>query len=43
MVEDIREMQFPPFDQVKERINQQILSERRDKAIDALKAAAKIE
>ncbi len=43
MVEDIREMQFPPFDQVKERINQQIMSERRDKAIDALKAQAKIE
>jgi peptidyl-prolyl cis-trans isomerase C len=43
MVEDIRDVQFPPFDQVKDRINQQLMGERRDKAIESLKAAAKIE
>jgi len=42
-VEDIRDVQFPPFDQVKDRINQQLMAERRDKAIEALKASAKIE
>jgi peptidyl-prolyl cis-trans isomerase C len=43
MVEDIREVQFPPFDQVKDRIGQQVMAEKRDKAIEALKASAKIE
>ena len=43
MVEDIRDMQFPPFDQVKDRIAQQVMAEKRDKAIEALKASAKIE
>lgn len=43
LVEDIRDVQFPPFDQVKDRINQQLMAERRDKAIEALKASAKIE
>ena len=43
MVDDIREMQFPPFDQVKDKIQQQIMAEKRDKAIEALKASAKIE
>jgi peptidyl-prolyl cis-trans isomerase C len=43
LVEDIREMQFPPFDQVKDRIGQQLMGEKRDQAIEALKASAKIE
>ena len=43
LVEDIRDVQFPPFDQVKDRISQQMLAEKRDKAIEALKASAKIE
>jgi peptidyl-prolyl cis-trans isomerase C len=43
LVEDIREMQFPPFDQVKDKIAQQLMAEKRDKAIEALKASAKIE
>jgi peptidyl-prolyl cis-trans isomerase C len=43
MVEDIREMQFPPFDQVKDKVQQQLMAEKRDKAIEALKASAKIE
>jgi peptidyl-prolyl cis-trans isomerase C len=43
LVEDIRELQFPPFDQVKDRIGQQVMAEKRDKAIEALKASAKVE
>lgn len=43
MLEDVREMQFPPFEQVKERIAQQMMAQRRDKAIEALRATAKIE
>ena len=39
MVEDIRDVQFPPFDQVKDRINQQLMAQKRDKAIEALKEA----
>ena len=43
MVDDIRDIQFPEFDQVKERLQQQMLSQRRDKAIAALKETAKVE
>ena len=43
MVEDIREMQFPPYEQVKTRIEQQLMAQKRDKAIEALRGAAKIE
>jgi peptidyl-prolyl cis-trans isomerase C len=43
MVDDVREMQFPPFDQVKERIAEQMMAQKRDKAIEELRAAAKIE
>ncbi len=43
LVEDIRDMQFPPFDQVKDRIAQQVMAEKRDKAIESLRAGAKIE
>ena len=42
-LEDVREMQFPPFDQVKERIEQQLLAQKRDKAIEALRTSAKVE
>jgi peptidyl-prolyl cis-trans isomerase C len=42
-LEDVREMQFPPFEQVKERIEQQLLAQKRDKAIEALRTAAKVE
>jgi peptidyl-prolyl cis-trans isomerase C len=42
-LEDVREMQFPPFEQVQERIQQQLLAQKRDKAIEALRASAKIE
>lgn len=42
-LEDVREMQFPPFDQVKERIEQQLLAQKRDKAIEALRTSATVE
>jgi peptidyl-prolyl cis-trans isomerase C len=42
-LEDVREMQFPPFEQVKERIEQQLLAQKRDKTIEALRTAAKVE
>jgi peptidyl-prolyl cis-trans isomerase C len=42
-LEDVREMQFPPFDQVKERIEQQLLAQKRDKTIEALRTGAKVE
>ena len=43
MLEDVRDMQFPEFDQVKERIQQQMLAQKRDKAIEALRASAKVD
>src|SRR5512145_3362969 len=43
MMDDVREMQFPPFEQVKERIEQQMLAQKRDKAIEALRTSAKVE
>jgi peptidyl-prolyl cis-trans isomerase C len=43
LVEDIRPMQFPPFESVKDRVAEQMMREQRDKAIEALRAAAKIE
>lgn len=43
MIEDVREMQFPPYDQVKARIEQQLMAQKRDKAIETLRGAAKIE
>lgn len=42
-LEDTREMQFPPFEQVKERIEQQLLAQKRDKTIEALRTAATVE
>ena len=43
LLEDVRPVQFPPLDQVKERISQQMLAQKRDKEIEALRAGAKIE
>jgi peptidyl-prolyl cis-trans isomerase C len=43
MLDDTREMQFPPFEQVKEKIQQQLLTQLRDKKIEELRAAAKVE
>ena len=43
LVEDTRPIQFPPYEQVKERVQQQLIKEARDKKIEELRAAAKIE
>ena len=43
LLEDVRAIQFPPFDQVKDRVEQQMMSQRRDKAIESLRAAATVE
>jgi peptidyl-prolyl cis-trans isomerase C len=43
MLEDTRNAQFPPFDQVKDKVQQEVLKQLRDKKIDELRAAAKIE
>lgn len=41
-LDDMREVQFPPFDQVKERIEQQLMTTKRDKTIAALRTSAKV-
>src|SRR6476619_3986459 len=43
LLEDTRPVEFPPFDQVKDKVSQEMLKQARDKKIDELKAAAKIE
>jgi peptidyl-prolyl cis-trans isomerase C len=43
LVEDVRPIQFPPYEQVKERVQQQLIKEMRDKKIEDLRAAAKVE
>lgn len=43
LLEDTRPVEFPPFDQVKDRVSQELLKQARDKKIDELRAAAKIE
>jgi len=43
LVEDVRPIQFPPYEQVKERVQQQLMKEMRDKKIEDLRAAAKVE
>ena len=43
MLDDVRDIQFPPFDQVKDRVEQQVMAQKRDKAIEALRAGAKVE
>jgi len=43
LLEDVRPVQSPPLEQVKDRISQQMLAQKRDKEIEALRAGAKIE
>jgi peptidyl-prolyl cis-trans isomerase C len=43
LLEDTRPVEFPPFDQVKDKVSQEMLKQARDKKIEELKAAAKIE
>jgi len=43
LLEDVRPVQFPPYEQVKERVQQQLIKEARDKKIEELRASAKIE
>ena len=43
LLEDTRPVEFPPFDQVKDRVAQEMMKQVRDKKIDELRAAAKIE
>jgi len=43
LLEDVRDFQFPPFDQVKDRVEQQMMTQKRDKTIEALRASAQIE
>jgi peptidyl-prolyl cis-trans isomerase C len=43
MLDDTRPMQFPPYEQVKERVQQELLKQVRDKKIEELRAAAKVQ
>lgn len=43
LLEDVRPMAFPPYDQVKDRVQQELIKLARDKKIDELRAAAKVE
>ena len=43
LLEDTRPVEFPPFEQLKDRVSQELLKQVRDKKIEELKAAAKIE
>jgi peptidyl-prolyl cis-trans isomerase C len=43
MLDDVREMQFPEFEQVKDRIYQQMMTQKRDQAMAALREQAKVE
>jgi peptidyl-prolyl cis-trans isomerase C len=43
MMDDVRDMQFPEFDQIKDKLQQQLLAQKRDKVIADLRAAAKVE
>jgi peptidyl-prolyl cis-trans isomerase C len=43
LLEDTRPVEFPPFDQVKDKVAQEMLKTVRDKKIEELKATAKIE
>ena len=43
MLEDTRAMQFPPYEQVKERVQQELLKQVQDKKIEELRAAAKVQ
>jgi peptidyl-prolyl cis-trans isomerase C len=43
MMDDIRDMQFPAFEDIKERLYQQMMTQRRDQAMAALREQAKVE
>ena len=43
MLDDTRQMEFPPYEQVKEKIQQELLKQARDKKIQELRTAAKVE
>jgi len=43
LLEDVRPVQFPPYEQVKERVQQELIKQARDKKIEELRAAATIE
>jgi peptidyl-prolyl cis-trans isomerase C len=43
MMDDVREMQFPAFEDVKERLYQQMMTQKRDQAMAALREKAKVE
>jgi peptidyl-prolyl cis-trans isomerase C len=43
MMDDVRDMQFPAFDDVKERLYQQMMTQKRDQAMAALREKAKVE
>jgi hypothetical protein len=42
-MDDVRTPQFPPFEEVKDRVQQQILGKQRDELVDNLRKAAKVE
>jgi peptidyl-prolyl cis-trans isomerase C len=43
LLEDVRPVSFPPYEQVKERVQQELIKQARDKKIEELRAAAKVE
>lgn len=43
MLDDVRAMEFPPFEQVKDKVQQQLLTQLRDKKIEELRSQAKIQ
>jgi peptidyl-prolyl cis-trans isomerase C len=43
LLEDTRTAQFPEYEQVKDRVQQEVLKQTRDKKIDELRSAAKVE
>jgi peptidyl-prolyl cis-trans isomerase C len=43
MMDDVRDMQFPAFEDVKERLYQQMMTQKRDQAMAALREKAKVE
>ena len=43
LLEDTRPVEFPPYDQVKDRVQQEMMKQARDKKIEELRAAAKVE
>jgi len=42
-LDDVRPVEFPPFDQVKDEVSKQLLAKQRDKLIEDLRKAAKVE